>query len=304
MDKGRNFLSELKKILLIEDIYENVFMSNYTSFKVGGPVDYLVTPESIGQLQQIIFLCRQYNSNYYIIGNGTNLLVSDKGVKGVIIKLSKLNNITVKEDRVIAEAGAPLASVSFTSGKASLTGLEFASGIPGSIGGALAMNAGAYHGEMSQVVEKALVMDDEGNTISLTNDELELGYRTSVVLTKNYIVLEVTFKLAKGDYSAIKSKIDTLTRLRKEKQPLEYPSAGSTFKRPEGYFAAKLIDDCGLKGTTIGGAQVSEKHAGFIINKGDATASDILELINFVTKKVENNFNVNLHPEVRILGDD
>ena len=241
---------------------------------------------------------------FMVIGNGSNLLVKDGGIRGTVIKLSALNNIEVNGVEITAETGALLTDVSKIALKHSLTGFEFACGIPGSVGGAVFMNAGAYDGELSFVIEEAEVIDKDGNMLVLNKEELNLGYRTSAVMTNGYIVLRARFKLKQGEYDKIKGRIDELTFRREDKQPLEYPSAGSTFKRPVGYFAGKLIQDAGLKGFTLGGAAVSEKHSGFIINKEKATAKDILSLIDHVQKTVLDMFGVELHPEVRIVGED
>ncbi len=296
--------NKLKEIFQESDIKINALMKNYTSFKVGGPADILVTPTSYEQIKEVIDFCKSNNTPFVIIGNGSNLVVRDGGIRGVVIKLSKLNKVQVEGERILSQGGALLSSVANAALESSLKGLEFASGIPGSIGGAVAMNAGAYNGEVSQVIESALVIDEEGNIRKLSKDELELSYRMSAILKYGYTVLEATFKLEKGEYNTIKSRMDELMGRRKEKQPLEYPSAGSTFKRPEGYFAGKLIEDSGLKGTCVGGAEVSVKHSGFIINKKNATAKDILDLIEIVQRTVKEKFNVDLYTEVRIIGED
>ncbi|MFL0249054.1 UDP-N-acetylmuramate dehydrogenase [Clostridium neuense] len=298
------FVAELNKFMDEDDIKIDVPMKKYTSFKVGGNADLLVTPKKYKDVSKIIDLCKDNNIDYYIVGNGSNILVKDGGLRGVVIKLSKLDNITIDGEELIAQGGASLGDASIRSRDESLTGLEFACGIPGTIGGAVAMNAGAYNGEIVDVIDSVLVMDDNGQILRLSNEELELGYRTSIILKHNYIVLEASFKLQKGDHDKIAGRISDLMRRRREKQPLEYPSAGSTFKRPEGHFAAKLIQDSGLKGAQMGGAQVSDKHSGFIINKENATAKDILDLIHFVQKTVKNKFDVELEPEVRIWGED
>lgn len=304
MNKFKEFSTKLTNIVDSKDIEIDEPMKNHTSFKVGGPVDILVNPENYQQVVDIISLCKGDNVPYYIIGNGTNLLVKDGGIRGVVIKLCKLNEITLEEDKLIAKSGALLKDVSGIALDQGLTGFEFACGIPGSIGGAVAMNAGAYNGEISNVVESAKVIDNDGKIRVLNKDELELGYRTSSILKHGYTVIEVTFKFQKGEQEKIKGRIEDLNKRRSEKQPLEYPSAGSTFKRPEGYFAAKLIEDSGLKGMKVGGAEVSEKHSGFIVNKGDATAKDILDLIKLVQKTVKDKFNVELFTEVRVMGEE
>ncbi|MDP4178584.1 MAG: UDP-N-acetylmuramate dehydrogenase [Bacillota bacterium] len=304
MNQKIEFGLKLQKLLNIENIKIDEPMKKHTSFKVGGPADYLLTPESFDQLKGLISLCNSYSVPYYIIGNGTNLLVRDGGIRGVVIKLTKLNKVSVNGEYIKAECGASLNSVAKETLKYNLTGFEFASGIPGSVGGAVTMNAGAYNGEMSHIIESALVLDKDGNINTISNKDLELSYRMSAILKYNYIVLEALFKLTKGEKYKIKGRIDELTHLRKEKQPLEYASAGSTFKRPVGHFAAKLIDDCNLRGESVGDAEVSTKHTGFIINKGGASAKDILKLISIVQKSVKDKFDVDLYTEVLIIGED
>ncbi|MDW8800078.1 UDP-N-acetylmuramate dehydrogenase [Clostridium sp. A1-XYC3] len=304
MNRFKNFSTKLMEILDPKDIEIDSLMKNHTSFKIGGPVDILVNPESFEEVVEVVKLCKKDSVPCYIIGNGTNLLVKDGGIRGVVVKLSKLDKIKLQGTKIIAESGALLKDVSDFALENSLTGFEFACGIPGSIGGAVTMNAGAYNGEISYVIESAKIIDGDGNIKVLSKEDLELGYRISSILKYGYTVLEVTFNLEKGEYSKIKERIDDLSARRTEKQPLEYASAGSTFKRPEGYFAAKLIEDSGLKGVSIGDAQVSEKHSGFIINKGNATAQDILDLIKIVQTKVNEKFGVELSTEVRIIGED
>lgn len=304
MNIFKDFSIKLTRVLDPKDILIDEPMKKHTSFKVGGPVDILVTPENSQQVLDVIKLCKDDNVPYYIIGNGSNLLVRDGGIRGVVIKLSKLDKITVNGEIINSESGVELKKVSDIALDNSLTGFEFACGIPGSVGGAVAMNAGAYNGEISQVIESAKVIDNNGNVKILNKDELELGYRMSSILKYGYTVLEVTFKLEVGQYDKIKNRIEELNNRRSDKQPLEYPSAGSTFKRPEGYFAAKLIEDAGLKGMNVGDAEVSTKHSGFIINKGNATAADILNLIKIVQRKVKDSFNVELCTEVRIIGEE
>ncbi len=299
-----DFALELDSILDKENILIDEPMKNHTSFKVGGPVDILVIPENSKQVIGIIKMAKEKGIPFYVIGNGSNLIVRDGGIRGIVIKLTKLNKIKVKEDKIVAGSGAGLIAVSQTALEHSLSGIEFACGIPGSVGGALTMNAGAYNGEMAQIVESAVVIDNEGNIKNLSFDELELGYRFSAVMKYGYIILEVTFKLVAGEHEKIKNRMDDLTKRRTEKQPLEYPSAGSTFKRPEGTFAPKLIEETGLKGINVRDAQVSEKHSGFIINKGSADAKDILELIGIVQRNVKEKFDIELHTEVIIIGDE
>lgn len=304
MNKFKNFIVDLKKVLNEEDIKIDELMKNHTSFKVGGPADILITPENSNQVIDVIKMSKDKNIPYYIMGNGSNLLVKDGGIRGIVIKLTNLNSIKISENKIISGSGASLKDVSEAALNSKLTGFEFACGIPGSVGGAVTMNAGAYNGEISNVIESVKVIDNHTNVRTLNLKELELDYRMSSILKYGYTVLEVTFKLERGDYDKIHNRIEDLNRRRKEKQPLEYPSAGSTFKRPEGHFAAKLIEDSKLKGVSVGGAQVSEKHSGFIINKGNATANDILNLIKVVQKTVKEQFDVDLYTEVRIIGED
>lgn len=304
MNKFKDFATNLEKILDKEDIKIDEPMKEHTSFRVGGPVDILVTPKKFQEVVDVIMLCKERNVPYYIMGNGSNLLVKDGGIRGIMIKLIKLNEVKVEDNKIITGSGVSLKDISTTALNNKLSGFEFACGIPGSVGGAVTMNAGAYNGEISHVVESAKVIDNEGKIKILDRKQLELEYRSSSILKYKYTVLEVTFNLEHGDYEKIKNRVEDLNRRRNEKQPLEYPSAGSTFKRPEGYFAAKLIEDSGLKGESIGGAQVSEKHSGFIINKGSATAKDILDLIAIVQHKVKEKFNVDLYTEVRVIGED
>ncbi|WP_461205914.1 UDP-N-acetylmuramate dehydrogenase [Clostridium sp. DL1XJH146] len=279
-------------------------MKNHTSFKVGGPADVLVIPSDYKQVEKAIKLCKATNTEFIVIGNGSNLLVKDGGVRGVVIKLTNLDKIEVKENFMTVQGGAPLTKVSKKASEFGLSGLEFACGIPGSMGGAVTMNAGAYGGEISYIIKEVIVLDDNGNILKLNKEELDLGYRTSVILRKKYIMLETTLTLEKKNKYEIALRMQELMKMRKEKQPLEFPSAGSTFKRPTGYYAGKLVQDSGLKGVSVGGAEVSMKHSGFIINKDNATANDILELIKLVQNKVKENFGVDLCTEVRIIGEE
>ncbi|KRQ87102.1 UDP-N-acetylenolpyruvoylglucosamine reductase [Caloramator mitchellensis] len=278
-------------------------MKNHTSFKVGGPADILVIPENKEQLISAIRICNDQSVPFMIIGNGSNLLVKDGGIRGVVIKTSHLNKVWAEGDRIFAECGATLAKASAEALKNSLKGMEFASGIPGSVGGAIFMNAGAYGGEIKDIVEKVTAVDFNGNIINLSNEDLKFAYRSCIVQKEKLIVLEVEFKLSKGNYDEIKALMEDLNKRRSDKQPLNYPSAGSVFKRPEGYFAGKLIEDAGLKGISIGGAMVSEKHAGFIINYNNATADDVLKLIKKVQDVVLDKFGVKLETEVKIVGE-
>ena len=279
-------------------------MRRHTTFRIGGPADYLIRPETEEVLRKILALCAEEKLPYFILGNGSNLLVSDQGYRGVIIQIYKNFQQCVTEGNVIrAGAGILLSRLSAAAGEAGLTGLEFASGIPGTLGGAVFMNAGAYGGEMKDILSWADVLDEERKRRRLSAEELELGYRTSRVKKEGWIVTGAELKLKFGDPEKIREKIEELKAARTSKQPLEYPSAGSTFKRPEGYFAGKLIMDAGLRGFRVGGAQVSEKHCGFVINTGNATAADVRELMRQVQEKVWEKYQVRLEPEVRFLGD-
>lgn len=279
-------------------------MKKHTTFRLGGPADYFLSPSDVNQIPEIIHICRKEGIPWFVLGNGSNLLVSDQGYRGVVIQIYKnMNQITVEGTRIYAQAGALLSAVSKKAMEAGLTGMEFASGIPGTLGGAAVMNAGAYGGEMKDILVSVTVLTDEGEQKVLKAEELSLGYRTSIIKERGYIVLDVVLQLQAGDQDAIRNRMEELKVQRVTKQPLEYPSAGSTFKRPEGYFAGKLVQDAGLRGYRVGGAQVSEKHCGFVINTGDATASDVVRLIRNVQDIVWNKFEVRMEPEVKFLGD-
>ena len=301
---NQNFYDKLNNVIAKDSILIDEPMSRHTTFRVGGPADFFVTPKAKEEVRDVVRICKEAGMPYYIIGNGSNLLVSDAGYRGVIVQIYKeMNEVKVEGDLVKAQAGALLSGIAAKALGAELSGFEFASGIPGTIGGACVMNAGAYGGEMKDVLESVTVLTGEGKIIELGRNELELGYRTSVIAKKGYIVLGAVLKLERGDGEKIKTYMDELKEKRVTKQPLEYPSAGSTFKRPEGYFAGKLIMDAGLCGYQTGGAQVSEKHCGFVINKGNATATDVCRLIKDVQDKVKEQFGVTLEPEVKFLGD-
>lgn len=279
-------------------------MSKHTTFRIGGPADFYLCPHSTKEVQQTVQICKEENLPYFILGNGSNLLVSDKGYRGVIIQLWKnFSDISVKDCCITAKAGALLSKVAAEALEEGLTGMEFASGIPGTIGGAVFMNAGAYGGEMKDIIKEVKVLDDQGEVRVLSNEEMKLGYRTSIVKEKGYTVLSAVLQLKKGDVSVIRETMEDLKNRRTSKQPLDMPSAGSTFKRPEGYFAGKLIMDSGLRGFSMGGAQVSEKHCGFVVNKGGATAEDVTALIREVQRRVKEKFGVELETEVRFLGE-
>ena len=302
---NQNFYDKLNNVIAKDSILIDEPMSRHTTFRVGGPADFFVTPKAKEEVRDVVRICKEAGMPYYIIGNGSNLLVSDAGYRGVIIQIYKeMNEVKVEGDLVKAQAGALLSGIAAKALGAELSGFEFASGIPGTIGGACVMNAGAYGGEMKDVLESVTVLTGEGKIIELGRNELELGYRTSVIAKKGYIVLGAVLKLERGDGEKIKTYMDELKEKRVTKQPLEYPSAGSTFKRPEGYFAGKLIEDAGLRGFQVGGAQVSEKHCGFVINRDHATAADIMELMRQVQIRVKENSGVDLEPEVKRLGDE
>lgn len=297
------FLTELQNVMGGSGIFMEEPMKKHTTFRVGGPADVLVQPDETA-LVAIPALCRQYHVSYSFIGNGSNLLVGDKGIRGVVIEMTDpMGNIEVDGTKITAQAGAMLSKIANTAASNGLGGMEFAAGIPGSVGGAVVMNAGAYGGEMKDIIEKVYVLDENGAQLELDRDALDLGYRHSCIPEKKYIVTKVVLELVPRNEAEIRSEMKELNEKRAEKQPLQYPSAGSTFKRPEGYFAGKLIMDAGLRGYQVGGAQVSEKHCGFVINKGDATAADICQLMRDVSDKVQAQFGVVLEPEVKMIGE-
>ena len=287
-----------------ERVFTGEAMSRHTTFKIGGPADYFLMPDNGTDVGRIVKICKESAIPYFILGNGSNLLVGDGGYRGAVIQIYKnMSAVTVEGTEITVQAGALLSSVAAAAKNAALTGFEFAGGIPGTMGGAVVMNAGAYGGEMKDVLTEVTVMDEEGEIITLPADKLELGYRTSIIKTAGYIVLEAKLQLKKGNPEVIRETMKDLTIRRTTKQPLEYPSAGSTFKRPEGYFAGKLIMDSGLAGYQVGGAQVSEKHCGFVINAGGATARDVRTLMDNVRDIVYKKYGVTLEPEVKFLGD-
>lgn len=277
-------------------------MKRHTTFRAGGPADWFVIPETADELKAVLSACRKAGEPWYVVGNGSNLLVSDAGVRGVVIHTGRFDRLEVSGKSLRAGAGVLLSKAAGEALKNSLAGLEFAAGIPGSVGGALVMNAGAYGSEMRDVLKSVTVLTESGQVKTLPAKELELGYRTSSILRNHYLVLEAELSLSEGDSEAIHGRMRELAERRREKQPLEYPSAGSTFKRPAGYFAGKLIEDAGLKGFSVGGAEVSEKHAGFVINKGNAAAADIYSLCMEVKRKVFEQTGVALELEVKLLG--
>lgn len=286
------------------EIKKDESLSHYTNTKTGGPADYVAFPKSISETKQLIDYANVHELPLTVIGNASNLIVKDGGIRGLTIILTKMAQIHASETQVVAEAGAALIATTKVACQASLTGLEFAAGIPGSVGGAVFMNAGAYGGEMSEVIEEVTVLTRDGQLKTLANADLKFGYRHSTIQDYHDTVVTATFKLKPGKQTAIQARMDELNTLRASKQPLEWPSCGSVFKRPTGYFTGKLIHDAGLQGHQIGGAQVSKKHAGFIINVDHATATDYMDMIHYVQKVVYEKFGVHLETEVRIIGED
>lgn len=297
------WMEKLENCIPRSSILVQESMSKHTTFRIGGPADIFLEPENVEQLLSVRSVLQEAGIPCFLLGNGSNLLVSDEGYRGAIIKVGPaMSDIRVEGSVVIARAGALMSQVARVAWEHGLAGLEFASGIPGTIGGGIVMNAGAYGGELSQVVRRVQVLTPEGEVQELDNAAMEFGYRQSVVKRRGLIVTEVELELQPGDKEAIKSRMDDLAARRREKQPLEYPSAGSTFKRPEGYFAGELIMKAGLRGFQIGGARVSDKHCGFVVNMGHATAADVRAVINEVESRVRASFQVDLEPEVIFLG--
>ncbi|AEH48853.1 UDP-N-acetylmuramate dehydrogenase [Parageobacillus thermoglucosidasius] len=295
---------ELVRICGEKNVLRDEPLKYHTLVKIGGKADFLVWPETYEQVVEVIRLKEKHRLPFTLLGNGSNVIVRDGGIRGIVVQLKHLTEIKVEGEKIIAQSGADIKAVSRVALEHSLTGLEFACGIPGSVGGAIMMNAGAYDGEIKDVVDHVKVVTQTGEQKILRKDDLQLGYRTSIISKTNDIVLEAVFQLKKGDPQKIKEKMDDLTFRRESKQPLEYPSVGSVFKRPPGYFAGKLIQDSGLQGKGVGGAEVSTKHAGFIINKNNATASDYIATIELVRKTVKEKFGVDLELEVKIIGED
>ena len=305
----KRFYDRLTAVIPAEDILLDEPMKKHTTFRIGGNADMLVSP-TVVQIPEIVALAKDYQIPVTIMGNGSNLLVGDKGIRGLVLAVGKgADSILVEhmeaesKARISVGAGALLSKVAAEAARNSLTGFEFAAGIPGTIGGAVVMNAGAYGGEIKDVLVSVRVLTPNGEILTLTRDELDLSYRHSCIPEKGYIVLDAVLELKKGEEAKIREAMEDFKRRRIEKQPLEYPSAGSTFKRPEGYFAGKLIEDANLKGYRVGGAQVSKKHCGFVINADNATAQDVLTLIEDVKKKVYDEFQVELEPEVKMMGE-
>ncbi|MBM7542950.1 UDP-N-acetylmuramate dehydrogenase [Amphibacillus cookii] len=304
MTSGHSVKQALIDIVGENNLLIDELIRNYTYTKLGGKADYFVMPTSVEHVQAIVKLANQEQMPFTLLGNGSNLIVRDGGIRGIVMSLKHLNHIQHNGEVVIAQSGARIIDTSYYALDQSLSGLEFACGIPGTVGGALYMNAGAYGGEIKDCLKEAVVVDRTGEKLTLSLDELELDYRTSNIPDHGYIVIEARFQLQRKEQAAIKEVMDDLTERRESKQPLEYPSCGSVFKRPPGYFAGKLIQDSDLQGKGIGGAEVSTKHAGFIVNKANATAKDYIAVIEMVQAKVKENFDVELEREVRILGEE
>lgn len=296
-------IQALRKFVPEENICLQESMASHTTFRIGGLADCFVQLENTEQLIKVQKYLSQVGVPFFVLGNGSNLLVSDAGFRGVILQIgSKMNRVTVEGNVIVAQAGASMAQIARTAMEHELTGMEFASGIPGTIGGGVVMNAGAYGGELSQIVTQVNVVNSEGGIMKLDNETMEFGYRTSTIRNNPFTVTEVILRLEKGDRQQIRERMEELAAKRREKQPLEYPSAGSTFKRPAGHYAGQLIMEAGLRGLQCGGAKVSDKHCGFVINTGNATAEDVRKLIREVQARVKDQFNVDLETEVLFLG--
>lgn len=302
--ENNELVKKLTSIMGEERVLINEPMSKHTSFKIGGPADIMIFPGSSPQLGEAVRFFINSGTPYMVMGNGTNLLVSDRGIRGVVVKIyDNMNNCSVDGEIMEIEAGMLISAAAKIALENSLTGLEFAEGIPGTIGGAVTMNAGAYTGEMSMVVSETEFMDAKGDTVTVCGNEHCFSYRSSIIQKTKGIVLKTRLKLNKGEYRDIKAKMEEFNFKRRDKQPLEWPSAGSVFKRPQGHFVGKLIDDCGLRGFAVGGAQISDKHSGFIINRGNATSEEVLKLIGHIQKTVAGKYSVKLEPEIRIIGE-
>lgn len=300
----QNLYESLCGLLTEHQVKTDEPMKKHTTFRIGGAAAFFVMPETAAQITGVIALCRQQAIPYYVLGNGSNLLVSDSGFDGVVIAMEKRwCNIRFEGQLVTAGAGAPLGTIARQALERSLTGMEFAAGIPGTLGGAVVMNAGAYGSELKDILHRVAVLTADGEIKQMAAADLALGYRTSCIPAQNYIVLEAQMELTAGEECRIRGRMEELAGRRRTRQPLDYPSAGSTFKRPEGYFAGQLIEDAGLKGYQIGGAQVSVKHSGFVVNKGDATAADVIKLCRYVQAEVKQQFGVQLELEIKTLGD-
>lgn len=301
---NKTLFHDLQTILPLDNIKENEPLKNYTYTKLGGKADFLLFPNTNEEVQKILQYTDANNIPLTILGHGANVIIKDGGIRGIVLNLSNLNKMSANGDKITAQGGASIIDVSKFALEEGLAGLEFSCGIPGSVGGALYMNAGAYGGEISDVLYRAVVLNKDSKILTLEKEDLKAEYRTSTIAKMGYIVLEATFQLKEANYQDIKAKMDDLTEQRESKQPLEYPSCGSVFKRPPGYFAGKLIQDSGLQGKQIGGAQISTKHAGFMVNVDHATATDYINLIRFAQATVKEKFDVDLETEVRIIGED
>lgn len=301
-----NKYDKLEEIVGKDKVKYNEKMSKYTTMRVGGPCDCIVFPDEISKIKEVIGFCKNENITFFVIGNGSNLLVKDEGIHGVVIKLGhRFGKIELDGEYILAYAGATMPTLSQLAKKNSLKGLEFACGIPGTIGGGVKMNAGAYGSQISDILYEVTYMDEKEEIKTIKNKDCSFGYRKSIfTINPNYVILSAKFKLERGNIDEIENKMKENSLARKAKQPLEYPNFGSVFKRPEGYFVGKLVDDAGLRGYKIGGAQVSTKHTGFIVNVDNATCKDVLDLIGYVQTTVYNKFNVKLTPEVIIIGGD
>ncbi|HPF43976.1 MAG TPA: UDP-N-acetylmuramate dehydrogenase [Syntrophomonadaceae bacterium] len=296
---------ELLKILPAEIMKFNEPMKNHTTFQIGGPVDVMIIPHDREQVTRAAFWCRMHKVPLFIFGLGSNLLVREKGIRGVAIKIgSGLDKVTVEGNDIIAEAGISIGELALIAADHGLSGMEFAEGIPGSLGGAVVMNAGAYNGEMKDIVSEVTVINEQGELAALYHQDLQFGYRHTILQDSSLIVIAVRLQLTPGDRETIISRMAELRKQRQQKQPLEMPSAGSTFRRPDGFYVGPMLEQLGLKGYAIGGAQVSEKHAGFIVNAGNATADDVLNLITYIQEQVKERFKVDLHTEIRVVGEE
>ncbi|MGM0843624.1 MAG: UDP-N-acetylmuramate dehydrogenase [Bacillota bacterium] len=304
MIDNKKIHDKLLKVVKTENIKVDEMLRDHLYTKLGGKADFFITPTTYEEIQNVVKLSNEENIPFTLLGNGSNLIIKDGGIRGIVINLKHLDDISTEGETLVAQSGSRIIDASRRALAESLSGLEFACGIPGTVGGALYMNAGAYGGEIKDVLDYAYVVDKDGNLVKRSASELDLDYRTSNIPDNGDIVLEATFKLKPAQYEEIKAVMDDLTHKRESKQPLEFPSCGSVFKRPPGYFAGKLIQDSQLQGTNIGGAEVSTKHAGFIVNKDNATAKDYISLIEHVQKTVKEKFDVELEREVRIIGED
>jgi len=304
LQNNHEFIADLNKILPKSQVLLNEPMKKHTTFKIGGPADFLVLPATVDEVVNVFKIIKKYQMPFTVLGNGSNVLVLDKGIRGVVVKFDDTMSYMKQEGtKIIVGSGSLLKDVAKFASDLSLSGMEFAIGIPGSIGGAVFMNAGAYDGEISNFITAVTAVSLDGEVIRYLKDDLEFGYRHSIFQSNHYVICEVELSLVKGNKEEIEARMDELTMRRESKQPLEMPSAGSTFKRPQGYFAGTLIEQTGLKGFKVGGAQISKKHAGFVVNAGEATAEDVLNLIQEVQKMVFEKHGVKLHPEVRTIGE-